>query len=81
MYTKALRNDLLNLYAMNKSIYARKYQMWVIWHLWSLIGFLRFQYPHDYKKPVLKTQFPGPQHMEALVSADAAQSVDATQRA
>ena len=35
-------------------------------------GFLRFQYPHDYKKPVVRTGFPGPQAQQALQDAGAA---------
>ena len=66
MYTRAIRNDLLCAYSQAKSLCAR---------------FLRFQYPHDYMKPVIRTNFPGPQHIEALESAAAAQSVDATTRA
>ena len=37
-----------------------------------LAGFLRFQYPHDYKKPSVRTDFPGPQAQQALQDAGAA---------
>jgi len=30
------------------------------------IGFLRFQYPHEYEQPRIKTAFPGPEHKKAL---------------
>lgn len=42
-----------------------------------LIGFLRFQYPHDYTKPSVRTDFPGPQTAEALQLADTAASLGA----
>jgi hypothetical protein len=63
MYTKALRTETLNAYSQVKGLLAR---------------FLRFQYPHDYVRPVIRTEWPGPQAIEQLQQADAAQSYDAS---
>lgn len=83
MYTASLRNNLLNVYATNKELMARKFKDFLSSSNvpWIIEGFLRFQYPHDYKKPKMRTNFPGPQHYEALAQADAANSIDASQRA
>ena len=51
MYTTAIRNNLLETYAFAKGLTSR---------------FLRFSYPHDYARPVVRTNFPGPKAMEAL---------------
>jgi len=45
-----------------------------------MLEFLRFQYPHDYKTPKVRTDFPGPQALQALQDAGAAYSVDAADR-
>lgn len=54
MYTKSLRDFKLWNYANAKSL---------------LSNYLRYQFPHDYGKVSIKTQFPGPAHMEALANA------------
>ena len=54
MYTTAIRNNLLETYAFGKSLASR---------------FLRFNYPHDYTKPIIRTHFPGPKAAEALQTA------------
>ena len=51
MYTTAIRNNLLETYAIGKGLASR---------------FLRFNYPHDYTKPIIRTNFPGPKAIEAL---------------
>ena len=78
MYTRAIRNDLLNTYAFAKGLCASKYS--IICSFCVFLGFLRFNYPHDYTRPVLRTNFPGPQQMSALQNADAAMNVDAASR-
>ena len=74
MYTRALRTETLNQYAMVKSLLARK--SCAVSNSLPL-GFLRFQYPHDYTKPSVRTDFPGPQTAEALQLADTAASLGA----
>ena len=51
MYTTAIRNNILETYAFGKSLASR---------------FLRFNYPHDPTKPLVRSNFPGPKAMEAL---------------
>lgn len=81
MYTRALRNTFLESYACGKSLAASKYHphefLLTFFCFVTHIGLMRFQYPHDYVKPVLRSNFPGAQHMAALQNAGAAQSVDA----
>ena len=75
-----MRNGLLDQYAFAKGLCARKSSLSLTSILSSnltfplrlLTGFLRFQYPHDYKKPSVRTDFPGPQAQQALQDADAA---------
>ena len=54
MYSTAIRNNLLETYAFGKSLASR---------------FLRFNYPHDYTKPIVRAHFPGPKAVEALQTA------------
>ena len=54
MYTTTIRNNLLETYAFGKGLASR---------------FLRFNYPHDYTKPIIRTNFPGPKAVEALQTA------------
>ena len=63
MYTAGLRNSMLAQYSCAKGLFAR---------------FLRYQYPHDYMKPSVAADFPGPQHLAALEQADSATSYDAS---
>ena len=75
-----MRNGLLDQYAFAKGLCARKsptiFDLYPVFKLnialRLLTGFLRFQYPHDYKKPSIRTGFPGPQAQQALQDADAA---------
>ena len=80
MYVRNMRNGLLDQYAFAKGLCARKsptifnsiLSSNLTFPLLLLAGFLRFQYPHDYKKPSVRTDFPGPQAQQALQDAGAA---------
>ena len=73
MYVRTMRNGLLDQYAFVKGLCSRKSPFLPrLTHLQLFLGFLRFQYPHDYKKPSVRTDFPGPQALQALQDAGAA---------
>ena len=61
MYTKAIRKDIVCAYQMGKT---------------TLANFFRFQFPHDYEKPQIKTRFPGPQHRQAIQESEATHAYD-----
>jgi len=61
MYTKALRKDIIGAYQCGKT---------------QLANILRFQFPHDYETPKIRTKFPGAEHKAALQKSEATHAYD-----
>jgi hypothetical protein len=62
MYTKAIRTQVIKNYSCAKWALSST----LLKCLSRYVDFLRFQYPYDYSKPTVRTDYPGPKHQEAI---------------
>lgn len=60
MYSRTVRNNINCGYSVIKS---------------NLAKLFRFQFPHDFTKPVNRVRFPGPNHLRAMEEAQSTVSL------
>jgi hypothetical protein len=84
MYSSAFFKFNLLKYRVVKSGLSSKFKFGnihlILLFILGVLG-MRYQFPHEYTKPLILTDFPGPKHLEALENTNGdAESLEGAQR-